>query len=510
MSDKTHMNDGRESYSAIVPMKRTNEGRGGPKETVEERAQTKENTEQPNPCRTPSREDGPSGLERVRQAARGDRQLKFTALLHHVNVELLRCSYYGLKRQAAAGVDGITWQEYGDGLEGRLADLHGRIHSGAYHAKPSRRVWIPKPDGRQRPLGIAALEDKIVQHAVAEVLNQIWEEDFRGFSYGFRPGSSQHDALDALYVGITSRKVNYVLDLDIRSFFDKVGHDHLEKFVRHRIGDGRVVRLILKWLRAGVMEDGKWFETREGTPQGAVISPLLANLYLHYVLDLWVEAWRKKVARGDMIVVRYADDAVLGFQYREEAERFLADLRERLRTFGLELNSGKTRLIEFGRYAAERREKRGERKPETFNFLGFTHICGKNHVTGGFMVYRKTIGKRMAAKLKDIRQKLRQRMHGRISGTVKWLQSVVRGYFQYHAVPRNEYRLRAFRHEVLRLWLWQLRRRSQRTRWTWNKFREKLGNLLPEVAIQHPYPDVRFASSHPHFGGHIQGKNRVR
>jgi RNA-directed DNA polymerase len=510
MSDKTHVNGGRASYSGIVPAKRSNESQGGRKEIAEGRPLTEENAEQSNPGRAQSRENGPGGLERVRQAAKGDKQLKFTGLLHHVNIDLLRSGYYGLKRQAAAGVDGMTWQEYGDGLEDRLTDLHGRIHRGAYHAKPSRRVWIPKADGRQRPLGIAALEDKIVQRAVVQVLNHIWEEDFRGFSYGFRPGSSQHNALDALSVGITSKKVNYVLDLDIRSFFDKVGHDHLEGFVRQRIGDERLVRLILKWLRAGVMEDGKWFETGEGTPQGAVISPLLANLYLHHVLDLWVEEWRRKQAYGDVIVVRYADDAVLGFQHRKEADRFLADLRDRLRTYGLELNSEKTRLIEFGRYAAERRAERGEGKPETFNFLGFTHICGKNHVTGGFIVLRRTIGKRMAAKLRDIRQQLRKRMHARTSDTMKWLTSVVRGYFQYHAIPRNEDRLKGFRHEVLRMWLWQLRRRSQRNRWTWDKFLEKLGNLLPEVKALHPYPDVRFASDHPNFGGYIRGKNRVR
>jgi group II intron reverse transcriptase/maturase len=510
MSDKTHAQGSRESHSGIVPMKRSNESQGGPKGIAEGRPLTKENAEESNPCRTPSRENGPSGLERVRQAAKGDKQLRFTALLHHVNIGLLRSSYYGLKRRAAAGVDGMTWHEYGTGLEERIADLHARIHRGAYRAKPSRRVWIPKTDGRERPLGIAALEDKVVQSAVAQVLNQIWEEDFPGFSYGFRRGRKQHDALDALYVGTTRKKVNYVLDLDIRSFFDRVEHDHLEKFVRHRIGDERMVRLIQKWLKAGVMEDGKWFETEEGTPQGSVISPVLANLYLHYVLDLWAEAWRKKVARGDMIVVRYADDAVLGFQHREEAERFLAELQDRVRKFGLELHPEKTRLIEFGRYAAERRAKRGEGKPETFSFLGFTHICGKNPQTGYFMVLRKTIGKRMAAKLKDIRQKLRVGMHDSTKNTVKWLQSVVRGYFQYHAVPYNEGRMKAFRYEVLRMWWWQLRRRSQRSRWTWSKFKEKLGNLLPEVEVLHPYPNERFASMHPNFGATIQGKNRVR
>ena len=303
--------------------------------------------------------------------------------------------------------------------------------------------------------------------------------------------------MDALYVGITRKKVDYVVDLDIRSFFDKVEHGHLEKFVRHRIGDERLVRMILKWMRAGVVEDGQWFETKEGTPQGAVVSPLLANLYLHYVLDLWVTAWRKKVARGEMIVVRYADDAVLGFQYREEAEKFLEELRERVRKFGLELHPEKTRLIEFGRYATERRAKRGEGKPETFNFLGFTHICGKNHKTGNFQVYRKTIGKRMAAKLKEIRQKLRERLNEKTKGTTEWLQAVVRGYFQYHAVPRNEERLKAFRHEVLHMWWRQLRRRSQRSRWSWGRFQERLGHLIPEVEILHPYPEARFASKHP-------------
>ena len=497
MSYKTHVDGGRESHSGIVPTKRSNEGRGGPKEIVEGRPLTKENAEKPNPNRTPSREIGPSGLDRVRQAAKGDPKMRFTALLHHVNIDLLRSSYYTLKRGAAAGVDEVTWQEYGNGLEERIVDLHGRIHRGAYHAKPSRRVWIDKDDGRKRPLGIAALEDKVAQAAVVKILNQIWEEDFLGFSYGFRPGRSQHDALDALYVGITSKKVNIVVDLDIRAFFDKVDHGHLEKFVRHRIGDERLVRLILKWMRAGVVEDGKWFETKEGTPQGAVISPLLANLYLHYVLDQWVKAWRKKVARGEVIVVRYADDGVLGFQYREDAEKFLEELQERVRKFGLELHPEKTRLIEFGRYAAERRAKRGEGKPETFNFLGFTHICGKNHQTGKFQLYRKTIGKRMTVKLKKIRQQLRERMNEKMKDTREWLRAVVRGYYQYHAIPLNEKRLRTFRYEVLRMWWWQLRRRSQRSRWTWERFREKLGHLIPEVEILHPYPEVRFASKYP-------------
>jgi len=506
MSDKSLTHGGGESYSGVVPAKQPNKSERSPAEVVEGRPLAKENTQEPNLCRTPSRESGSTGLARVREAAQQDKKLKFTALLHHVSIDLLRQSYYSLKKEAAPGVDGMTWQAYGEGLEERLSDLHGRIHRGAYRAQPSRRVWIPKADGRQRPLGVAALEDKIVQYAVGTVLNQIWEEDFLGFSYGFRPGRGQHDALDALWVGIVRKKVNWILDLDIRSFFDKLQHEWLVQFVEHRIGDKRIVRLIQKWLKAGVMEQGQWSETKEGSPQGSVISPILANLYLHYVLDLWVEAWRKKVARGDVMIVRYADDAVLGFEHREEAERFLEQLRERLRKFGLELHPEKTRLIEFGRYATERREKRGEGKPETFNFLGFTHICGRNHKRGNFTVQRKTIGKRWAAKLKDLKAKLRQRMHARTPGTVNWLQQVVSGYFQYHAIPGNWARMQTFRDEVQRMWFRTLRRRSQRHRLTWERFRTGLGSLLPPVKILQPYPDVRFDAKHPN----IRGRNRVR
>src|SRR6266849_3278402 len=319
MSYKTHMHGSGESYSGVVPTKQPNKGGRPSAEVVEERPLVKENTEQSNQCRTQSRESGTNGLERVREVAKKDRKVRFTALLHHVTVDLLRDSYGSLKKEAAPGVDGVTWREYGEALEVRLEDLHGRIHRGAYQAQPSRRVWIPKADGRQRPLGVAALEDKVVQHAIGRVLNQILEVDFQGFSYGFRPGRSQHDALDALSTGLVRKKVNWVLDLDVKSFFDKVDHQWLVQFVEHRIADQRIVRLIQKWLKAGVMEDGRWFEKKEGTPQGSVISPILANLYLHHVLDLWVEAWRNKLAHGDVIVVRYADDAVLGFEHREEA-----------------------------------------------------------------------------------------------------------------------------------------------------------------------------------------------
>jgi RNA-directed DNA polymerase len=346
-------------------------------------------------------------------------------------------------------------------------------------------------------LGIAALEDKIVQHGVGMILSQIWEEDFLGFSYGFRPERNQHNALDALYVGKTRRKVNWVLDLDIRAFFDRIEHAWMIKFVEHRIGDRRIVRLIQKWLKAGVMEQGRWSETEEGTPQGSVISPILANLYLHYVLDLWVDQWRRKKAKGEVIIVRYADDAVLGFQHRAEAERFLKELEERVAKFGLELHPEKTRLIEFGRYAAKSRQQRGEGRPETFNFLGFTHICGTNQGTGYFVIHRKTMGKRMAVKLKEVKATLRQRMHRSLADTIKWLQSLVRGYFQYHAVPGNEVRLHAFRHDVLRLWMRQLRRRSQRSRWTWERFVERLGVQIPEVQVLHPYPSTRFAATYP-------------
>jgi RNA-directed DNA polymerase len=457
---------------------------------------TKKNMEQPNLYRTQSRESRPSGLEHVRQAAKKDGKMQFTALLHHVTIELLRDSYRSLKKQAAPGVDGMRWEEYGSELEERLKKLHGRIHRGAYQAQPSRRVFIPKADGRQRPLGIAALEDKIVQHAVGTVLNQIWEQDFLGFSYGFRPGRSQHDALDALYVGITRKPVGWVLDLDIRAFFDKIDHNWMIRFVEHRIGDRRIVRLIQKWLKAGVMDQGRWIETEEGTPQGAVISPILANLYLHYVLDLWVNQWRRKKARGDVIIVRYADDAVLGFQYRDEALRFLAELKERVGKFGLELHPEKTRLIAFGRYTVKRRKQRGEGKPETFNFLGFTHYCGTNPKTSYFELRRRTIGKRMTAKLKEIAAQLQQRRHDPIGDTLKWLQSVVRGYFQYHAVPGNWNRLEEFRKNVLRLWHRSLRRRSQKSRWTWTRFRQLLVDRVPEVRILHPFPDRRFDAKH--------------
>jgi group II intron reverse transcriptase/maturase len=493
----TSTNAGGESDEQVVPAKRSNNGERSSAESVEGSCSTKGNTEEAHTCRTQGREHVSQGLGGVREAARRDKKQRFTALLHHVTVDLLRDSYYTLKRQAAPGVDGVTWQQYGEGVEERLNDLHDRVHRGAYRAQPSRRTYIPKADGRKRPLGIAALEDKIVQQAVVTVLNQIYEEDFLGFSYGFRPGRKQHDALDALAVGLRRKKVNWILDIDVRGFFDNVSHEWLVKFVEHRIADRRILRLIQKWLKAGVSEEGEWKETKVGTPQGGVASPLLANIYLHYVFDLWVNQWRQKWAQGDMIVVRYADDAVLGFEHRKEAEAFLEQLGERMQKFGLELHPEKTRLIEFGRFAEEKRKRRGEGKPETFDFLGFTHICGKTRKGGWFQIRRQTIKKRLRSKLQAVRQELRKRWHERIAETGKWLRSVVQGYLNYHAVPGNFRALQTFRREVARAWLEALRRRSQRHRLPWERFRSILDRYLPSPRILHPEPGVRFDAMHP-------------
>jgi group II intron reverse transcriptase/maturase len=465
-------------------------------ENEEGRPLIKENTRLPNTPPTQSGAGVSQGLAGVRKAAKEQPGTKFTALLHHLTVDLLREGFYALKRKAAPGIDGTTWQEYQTGLEGRIVDLHSRVHRGAYRAKPSRRVYIPKADGRERPLGVAALEDKIVQQAVVIILNAIYEEDFLGFSYGFRPGRSQHQALDALSYALTVKHVNYVLDADIRGFFDSISHEWMRKFVQHRVADRRILRLIQKWLKAGVLEEGEWAETERGTPQGAVISPLLANIYLHYVFDLWVQAWRKKNARGDVVVVRYADDTVLGFQSQTEADRFLEDLGERLGKFGLELHPDKTRRIEFGPFAELYRKRRGEGKPETFDFLGFTHISGKNR-RGQFTVKRKTISKRLRGKLRELKQQLRQRRHDPIAQTGKWLRSVVQGYFNYHAVPGNLDRLRTFRDRLTRLWRTQLRQRSQRHRLNWNRLGKLAEYWLPAPRVLHPWPSERFAAMHP-------------
>lgn len=426
----------RKSDRCVVPKKEPNKGVKHPAEALEERHLTKENAMQTTVAQTQSWTPTSSGLQRVRERAIRDKNGQFTALLHHVTKDLLRDSFLALKRQAAPGVDGVTWKQYEERLEENLHILHNKIHCGSYRAQPSKRTYIPKADGKMRPLGIAALEDKVMQQSVVVILNAIYEVDFKGFSYGFRPGRSQHQALDVLCVALSSRKVNWVLDADIRAFFDTINHEWMMKFLKHRIADQRLLRLLCKWLRAGVSEKGKWSKTEVGTPQGAVISPLLANVYLHYVYDSWTQQWRKIDAKGDVIVVRYADDTVVGFQYKHEAEKFLNDLKERVRKFGLEIHPEKTRLIEFGRFAAERREKNGEGKPETFNFLGFTHICGKS-LKGKFLVIRNTITKRLRAKLEEIKEELMRRRHKPITVLGTWLRSVVQGYFNYHAVPGN-------------------------------------------------------------------------
>jgi RNA-directed DNA polymerase len=463
---------------------------GGPTaEEVEERGLAKGNLQQQNAPRTPSRQGVHSALERVRQAARRDRKLRFTALLHHVyDPEMLREAYFSLKREAAPGVDRVTWRQYGEALEDNLQDLSERLKRGAYRAKPVRRVFIPKADRRQRPLGVTALEDKLVQRATVEVLNAIYETDFLGFSYGFRPGRSQHNALDALYAGLLTRKVNWVLDLDIRGFFDAIDHGWLVKLVEHRIADQRVVRLIQKWLNAGVLEDGTRTRSEQGTPQGGSASPLLANIYLHYVFDLWVQRWRRTQARGDVIVVRYADDAVVGFQYESDAMRFRAELAERFSKFALELHPGKTRLIEFGPYAASNRERRGQGKPETFDFLGFTHICAKKRSNGRFTVLRQTVRKRLQAKLKQVKTELRRRLHDPVPKVGKWLGAVVRGHVRYYGVPMNARAVGLFRHQVGWLWYRSLRRRSQKTRVTWERMRRLIDRWLPPARVCHPYP----------------------
>ena len=486
-----------ESDRTIVPMNQPNKEDSSSAEVGEGRVRTKENIAQSNTSPTQSGERVSQGLRGVREAAKARKQERFTALFHYLSVDLLRDSYYALKRQAAPGVDGVTWREYGDGLEDRITDLHSRVHRGAYRAQPSRRVYIPKADGRQRPLGIAALEDKIVQQAVVTILNQIYEVDFKGFSYGFRPGRSPHQALDALTVGIQRKRVNWVLDADIRGFFDNMSHEWTMKFVEHRVADSRTLRLIQKWLQAGVSEDGQWSETKVGTPQGAVASPLLANVYLHYVFDLWVEAWRKKVAKGDVIVVRYADDLVVGFENRTEAERFLVEFRERLARFGLELHAEKTRLIEFGRFAASNRKRRGERKPETFTFLGFTHYCGKQRSNGAFIVWRETAKKRMVAKLRAIKAELRRRMHEPTASVGEWLKKVVMGYYRYHAVPGNLDRLRVFGQRIRRWWRLVLSRRSQCGMLRWDRLKPLFARWIPVPRVLHPYPTERFAATHP-------------
>ena len=484
------------SDSAIVAGKPANKAAAAAAEPVERRAEAEGNAPQQSTHRAQNRARVTQALERVRQAARQRKKEKFTALLHHVSVDLLRLAFFALKRDAAPGIDGVTWQDYEADLERKLADLHDRVHRGAYRPLPSRRRYIPKPDGRQRPLAVAALEDKLLQRAVLAVLNAIYEEDFLGFSYGFRPKRSQHHALDALVVGISSTKVNWILDADIRSFFDAVSQDHLDRFLKHRIGDPRILRLIQKWLKAGILEDGVVTVSDTGTGQGSVISPLLANVYLHYVFDLWAARWRRHEATGDMIIARYADDLVVGFEHEADARRFWEAMRTRLGEFALALHPAKTRLIEFGRFAAARRAQCGLGKPETFTFLGFTFICGRSR-RGRFLLKRKTRGDRMRAKLREVKAELRRRRHQPIPQQGAWLRQVATGFYAYHAVPTNSRALRAFRARLCDLWRRSLRRRSQRDRTTWARMTKLADDFLPRPRILHPWPSERFAVMHP-------------
>jgi group II intron reverse transcriptase/maturase len=489
------MHELEKSDSVIVAAKLTNKAERSAAEPVEPRTETKGNVDQQSTRRAQDRESVSQALDRVRQAARQRKKEPFTSLLHHVDVAMLKTAFYAMKRDVSPGVDGVTWETYERDLDRKIEDLHAQVRSGAYRALPSRRSYIPKEDGTKRPLAVAALEDKIVQRATAAVLSAIYEEDFLGFSYGFRPKRSQHDALDALIVGVSSKKVNYILDADIRSFFT-VSQQWVIRFLKHRIGDPRILRLVQKWLRAGVLEGGIVTIEEKGTGQGSVISPLLANVYLHYVFDLWAERWRRRAPTGDMIMVRYADDIVVGFQHESDAHRFWEAMRDRLKEFSLSLHPDKTRLIEFGRFAAQNCQKRGLAKPETFTFLGFVLICDKTR-RGDFRIRRKSRRDRMRTKLREIKEALQRRMNRPIPETGKWLAQVVAGYFAYHAVPTNGLALSAFRYHVVVLWHRRLCRRSQRAGLTWTRMAKLADEFLPKPQILHPWPSVRFAVRHP-------------
>jgi RNA-directed DNA polymerase len=497
------MDDREKSDGRVVPVKLLNNAQGGAAEVVEGRRPAKGNTTSETRPGLSAGQGVPSELGRVRRVAATDKEARFTALLHHVDVDRLRAAYFALRPKAAPGVDGVTWEDYGSDLEENLRDLHARVHRGAYRARPSRRVFIPKPDGRLRPLGVAALEDKVLQRALVEVLNAIYETDFLGFSYGFRPGRSPHHALDALAAGIVGKKVNWVLDADISDYFSSLDHQWLERFLEHRIADKRVLRLIQKWLAAGVIENGSLTAFEDGVPQGASASPLLANVYLHYVFDLWAHQWRTRHAHGDVVITRFADDFVVGFEHHEDAERFWADLRDRLAKFGLELNAEKTRLIEFGRHAARDRKGRGLGKPETFQFLGFTHICAKTRKSGRFKLRRITDSKRMRVKLLAVKGELWRRMHLPVPEQGRWLARVLSGHYNYYAVPDNIEALSAFRYQIIRHWFRSLRRRSQKHRLSWTRMDRLAVQWLPLPRILHPWPEQRFAAI-------TQGRSPVR
>ena len=491
------------SDNVILPKKQANNGLQWPAELVEGRALTKGSPHEPVTTWTQSQVFVSPGLMRVRQVAQEGKVGQFTALLHHVTVEELEASYRALKRKAAAGIDGQTWESYGENLQTNLIDLHARMHNGSYRAKPARRVYIDKADGTKRPLSILCLEDKIAQHSVSQILHAIYEKKFVGFSYGFRPGRSQHQALDALYTGLLYRKVNWVLDLDIQGFFDAVDHDWMLRMLAHLVADRRILRLIRAWMEVGVADDqGRRVGSERGLPQGAVISPVLANVFLHYVFDLWSRKWRKRQACGEMIIVRFADDIIAGFQHQAEAECFLRELTGRFDEFHLQPHPQKTRLIEFGRFAIRDRQKRGQRKPETFEFLGFTHICRYNW-KGKFILTRHTKRSRMRSSLQAIKQGLRSRLHDPIGKTGTWLRRVVQGHLNYFAVPGNAKTISSFVYHVRRLWIRSLRRRSQRSCMPFTRYGPIADRFIPKPRILHPFPVARFMAL-------TQGRSPVR
>ena len=437
--------------------------------------------------RAQNRNSLPGRLAWVKEAAERSRQTRFTTLLHHIDEEALARAFARLKRRAAPGVDGMTVADYEQGLAERLRELCERVQSGRYRPLPVRRTYIPKADGGQRPLGVPALEDKIVQGAVAEMLSAIYEADFLDCSYGFRPGRSAHQALRAVHDAIMTERVNWVLEADIRKFFDSVDHQWLSRMLAQRIADPRILRLISLWLRAGILEEAVFSDTVEGTPQGAGISPLLANIFLHYALDLWVAQWSRQRATGRMRLVRYADDFIVTFERRAEAQAMAAALADRLAKFGLRLHEGKTRLIEFGRFAEADRRQRGETRPATFDFLGFTHYCGKTR-DGRFIAKCRTQRQRKIRKLKELRQEMRRRMHRPLGEQQQWLSSVLRGHYAYYGITGNYRSLAVFFGQVLEGWIRALRRRGQRPHMPWERFHRILEAFpLPEPRIVHDW-----------------------
>jgi RNA-directed DNA polymerase len=489
------MHEPGKSDNRIVPKKVPNKAGRPVAEGLEGRRLAKRNSPQATTRRTQSRARVDEALRRVRQAAEQKRGERFTALLHHIYaIDTLRAAFYELERDAAPGVDGETWAHYGQELEANLADLSNRVGRGTYRPQPVRRVYIPKRGEakQQRPIGVTTVEDKIVQRATSMVLNAVYEPEFAGFSYGARPGRSAHHALTALDQAIEKRRVKWVLDADLRDFFGSLEHAWLIRFIEHRIGDKRVVRLIRQWLAAGVLENGAWTRSETGTPQGGSISPLAANLYMHYVFDLWAQRWRRTEAQGEMIIVRYLDDFIVGFQTRKDAEQFLSALRERLGQFGLRLHPDKTRLLEFGRYAAQNRQERGQGKPETFQFLGFVHSCGRTK-KGEFKVHRHTVGERLRAKLREVKAELRRRRHDPIPEVGQYLAAVVRGHCQYYGIRGNWRAIGRFRDEVSRLWHRALSRRSQKGAVRWERMQRLIQRFIPPAHIVHPSSWVTFA-----------------